>query len=78
MDYLRRECPSMSILHEGRAFIKDNPVVSVLLSLVKFAAHPGDTLAWRHLQMSPLQKYFTKEGLNRQNLSPMLLRELQI
>jgi hypothetical protein len=32
--------------------IKDNPVVSVLLSLVEFAVHPGDTFAWRHLQMS--------------------------
>ncbi|MFC1925153.1 UvrD-helicase domain-containing protein [Chloroflexota bacterium] len=77
VDYLRRECPGMNILHEGRAFIKENPVVSVLLSLVKFAAHPGDILAWRHLQMSPLQKYFFKEKLNRQNLSPLLLCKLQ-
>lgn len=77
VDYLRRECPEMNIIHEGKAFIKDNPVVSVLLSLVKFAAHPGDTLAWRHLQMSPLQKYFIKERLNRQNLSLVLLHELQ-
>jgi len=77
VDYLRRECRDMRIIHEGRAFIKDNPVVSVLLSLVRFAAHPGDTFAWRHLQMSPLQQYFTSEGLHRDNLSPLLLRELQ-
>lgn len=77
VDYLRRECSDMRIIHEGRAFIKDNPVVSVLLSLVKFAAHPGNTLAWRHLQMSPLQQHFTKERLNRHNLSLLLLRELQ-
>jgi len=77
VDYLRRECPHMNILHEGRASLKDNPVVSVLLSMVKFAAHPGDMMAWRHLEMSPLCNYFTREGLSRQNLSLLLLRELQ-
>jgi len=77
VDYLRRECSGMRVIHEGRAFIKDNPVVSVMLSLVRFAAHPGDTLAWRHLEMSPLQRDFVKQGLNRSNLPPLLLRELQ-
>jgi ATP-dependent helicase/nuclease subunit A len=77
VDYLRRECGGMRIIHEGRAFIKDNPVVSVLLTLVQFAAHPGDTFAWRHLQMSPLQQYFISQGLNRSNLPLLLLRELQ-
>ena len=67
----------MSVLHEGRASIKDNPVVSVLLSLVKFAAHPGDTLAWRHLQMSPLQKLSGRDKLNRENLSSILLGRIQ-
>ncbi|MBN2099436.1 MAG: UvrD-helicase domain-containing protein, partial [Dehalococcoidia bacterium] len=77
VDCLRRECGGMRIIHEGRAFIKDNPVVSVMLSLVQFAAHPGDTFAWRHLQMSPLQEYFVGQGLNRNNLPLLLLRELQ-
>jgi len=76
-DYLRRECPVMRIVHEGRASIEDNPVVSVLLSLVKFAAHPGDTFAWRHLQMSPLSECFAREKLNRSNLSRVLLRQIQ-
>jgi len=76
-DYLRRECPDMRIVHEGLASIEDNPVVSVLLSLVKFAAHPGDTFAWRHLQMSPLGDYFARERLNRSNLSLVLLRQIQ-
>ena len=77
VDYLRRECGGMRIIHEGRAFISDNPVVSVLLALVQFAAHPGDTFAWRHLEMSPLQQYFIGQGLNRNNLPLTLLRELQ-
>jgi ATP-dependent helicase/nuclease subunit A len=77
VDYLRSECPGMPIIHEGRAAIKDNPVVSVLLSLVKFAAHPGDTFAWRHLQMSPLNKYFAKKKLHRDDLPLLLLEEIQ-
>jgi len=77
VDFLRGECPSMNIVHEGRAAIKDNPVVSLLLSLVKFAAHPGDTTAWRHLQMSPLKACFEAERLDRDSLSPALLREIQ-
>ncbi len=77
VNYLRSECPNMTIVHEGRAAIKDNPVVALLLSLVKFAAHPGDTFAWRHLQMSPLSRYLAHKRLNRGNLSHTLLREMQ-
>ncbi len=76
-DYLRGECGGMRIIHEGRAFITDNPVVAVLRSLVRFAAHPGDTMAWRHLQMSPLRQLFTSRGLDRHHLPLALLRELQ-
>lgn len=77
VNLLRRECSDMKIVHEGRASIKDNPVVSLLLSLVKFAAHPGDTFAWRHLEMSPLWQYINGKGLNRNSLSLELLREIQ-
>jgi ATP-dependent helicase/nuclease subunit A len=54
VDRLRRTCPGLPVVLEGAATITDNPVVSLLLALLKFAAHPGDTLAWRHIQMSPL------------------------
>lgn len=77
VDQLRAECSGMPIIHEGRAAIKDNPVVSVLLSLVKFAAHPGDTFAWRHLQMSPLNGHFVKHELGREHLPLVLLRDIQ-
>jgi len=76
VDFLRGECRGMSIVHEGRATIKNSPVVLVLLSLVKFAAHPGDTFAWRHLQMSPLCGYFEKKKRSIGNLS--LLAEIQL
>lgn len=58
-DSLRRSalhgrCPPMAVVHEGSGGIVDNPAVTLLLALVRHAAHPGDTLARRHLQMSPL------------------------
>ncbi|MDD5093905.1 MAG: UvrD-helicase domain-containing protein [Dehalococcoidia bacterium] len=77
VDFLRTECAEMNIVHEGRGTIADNPVVAVLLSLVKFAAHPGDTLAWHHLQMSPLRQHLEKKGLDRKTLPLVLLREIQ-
>ena len=54
VDHLRRTCPGIPIVHEGNTTILDNPVVTLLLSLLRVAAHPGDTLAWKHVQMSPL------------------------
>ena len=53
VDYLRGRCAESIIIHEGRAAIKDNPLVAVLLSLVAFAAHPGDMFAWSGLVGNP-------------------------
>ncbi|MFZ4394752.1 MAG: UvrD-helicase domain-containing protein [Kiritimatiellia bacterium] len=51
---LRTHLPDMAVALEGTAALLDNPLVPLLLSLVRFAAHPGDQLAWQHLGMSPL------------------------
>ncbi|MEO6994162.1 MAG: 3'-5' exonuclease, partial [Lacunisphaera sp.] len=32
----------------------DNPVGTAMLAMMQAAAHPGDTLAWEHVQMTPL------------------------
>ncbi len=77
VDCLRTECPDMTVVHEGRAAIKDNPVVAVLLALVTVAAHPGDGLAWRHLQMSPLGESMAQSGLTRESLPAHVLRQIQ-
>ncbi len=77
VDCLRTECPEMTVVHEGVAAIKDNPVVALLLSLVTFAAHPGDTLAWRHIQMSPLQGILGQLHLDADTLSTRILKEAQ-
>ncbi len=54
VQFLRANCPTLAVVHEGNAEITDNPVCSLLLSLVRYAVHPGDSLACIHLQMSPL------------------------
>ena len=54
VDVLRRQLPDVPVVHEGKGGIVDNPVVTLLLALVRYAAHPGDLVARRHLQMSPL------------------------
>jgi ATP-dependent helicase/nuclease subunit A len=60
VDALRTACPGMPVSQEGKASITDNPVVGVLLALVRFAWHPGDAFSWRHLEMSPLKKWLLR------------------
>lgn len=76
-EFLRSERMGMSVVHEGKTRINDNPVVSTLLALIQFAAHPGDTFAWRHLEMSPLNANFQELKLTRNSLSLHLLHEIQ-
>ncbi len=52
-DAVRRRLQGVPVVHEGTGGIVDNPVVTALLALVRYAAHPADTLALRHVQMSP-------------------------
>ncbi len=77
VNYLREQLPHSIIIHEGRAAIKDNPIVTVLLSLVACAAHPGDLFAWRHIQMSPLNSVLHNTQLNRDSLSVHVLQQIQ-
>ena len=75
VDLLRSECPELSIVHEGSASILDSPVVNLFLSLVRFAAHPGDSSAWRHLQMSPMADAVNSSG--RSGTAVAALRDIQ-
>jgi len=62
VEVLRQACPGLPVVHEGSASIADNPVVGVLLAALTVAAHPGDTLAWGHVGMSPLARTPFFEG----------------
>ena len=49
---------------EGDMDIADNPVTAALLDLLVSAEHPGDTLAWQHVLMSPLGRCIQDAGLD--------------
>lgn len=62
-DYLRREGGWPAVAESDLHVCTDNPLGSALLALAKVAAHPGDTLAWQHVQMTPLRDALAAEGL---------------
>lgn len=52
-DYLRAET-EVPVVVDGDTLIgSDHPVASSYLALLQLTAHPGDTLAWRHLCLTP-------------------------
>ena len=69
-DVLRRKLTGTPVVHEGTGGIVDNPVVTLLLALVRYAAHPADEQAARHLQMSPFAEMADPLG-KRENEAPL-------
>ncbi len=67
VNILRSECPQMPVVNEGKAAIRDNAVVELILSLVRIAAHPGDSASWRHIEMSPLAEKLREHSFTRAN-----------
>lgn len=63
-DYLRQEGGLPARADSDLHVCTDNPLGAVLLSLVKVAAHPGDTLAWEHVCMTPLRGLLEQEGIH--------------
>ena len=53
VEYLRSQ--GIEAAWEGAYTIVDHPVVRAMLSLARFAAHPGDTMSLRYLEMTPLR-----------------------
>jgi ATP-dependent exoDNAse (exonuclease V) beta subunit len=60
---------------EGGNPLTDSPAVEVILSLFTLADHPGHSIAWFHLQNSPLQEYL-REYKDADALAHNLRREL--
>jgi ATP-dependent helicase/nuclease subunit A len=53
----------LPVTWEGDYGLLDSSAVLTLLSLLRAAAHPGDTFAWRHLEMVPAGSLFrAKDG----------------
>ncbi|HET7537285.1 MAG TPA: UvrD-helicase domain-containing protein, partial [Candidatus Didemnitutus sp.] len=78
-DYLRREGSLPALAEADLAIATDNPLTTALLALVHVAAHPGDTLAWEHVQMTPLHAVLGGEGLeSRAAVSQRLLEQIHL
>jgi len=63
-DFLRREGGLPAVAESDLHVCIDNPLGAALLALLQAAAHPGDTLAWEHLRMTPLGALLTEEKLD--------------
>jgi ATP-dependent exoDNAse (exonuclease V) beta subunit len=72
---LRAELPGVPVVQEGVSPLMANPVAALLRSVLHLAAHPGDTFAWRHVEMSPLGPEVAPGGAN--GLSHAVLRQVQ-
>lgn len=76
-DYLRREGGLPAVAEADLRVAVDNPLGAALLALIHVAAHPGDTLAWEHVMMSPLKAVMEDEGIAaREALSGRLLSQI--
>ncbi len=50
----------VSAIWEGDLRISDNPVVTAFVSLIKISQHPGDSMAEKHLRMTPFSSVMTR------------------
>lgn len=56
LDYIRARTDIPVMSEADIAVATDNALTLALLSLLKVAAHPGDTMAWEHLRMTPFAR----------------------
>lgn len=62
-DFLRREGGVPAVAESDLHVCVDNPIGAALLAVMQAAAYPGDTLAWEHMQMTPLGQALADEGI---------------
>jgi ATP-dependent exoDNAse (exonuclease V) beta subunit len=66
-------CRKMHIVREGASPILDDPFSALLINLIRFTAHPGNTLARRHVEMSPLMPLLEQRGRELDDLPLQVL-----
>jgi ATP-dependent helicase/nuclease subunit A len=62
-DFLRQAGDLPAVAESDLPVCTDNPLGAALLALVQAAAHPGDTLAWEHVRMTPFRAVLEREGI---------------
>lgn len=76
-DHLRRAGGIAAVAETDLHVCTDNPLGAALLALVQAAAHPGDTLAWEHVQMTPLRAVLAEAGVSTpEELTRTLLAQI--
>lgn len=76
-DYLRHHGNLPAVAESDLHVCTDNPLGAALLALVRAAAHPGDTLAWEHVHMTPLATVLAAENiLYPENLTERVLGQI--
>lgn len=73
-EFLRQEGGIPALAESDLHVCTDNPLGAALLALAQAAAHPGDTLAWEHVQMTPLRAVLADAGVT--NLEELTRRVL--
>ncbi|MDO9555279.1 MAG: 3'-5' exonuclease, partial [Atribacterota bacterium] len=80
-DYLRQyghehDWHDLNISYEGETALLDNPLIAVLLDLLRYAEHPADNFAKQHLIMSPLGIWMDKNKTSVESLPLILLGQI--
>jgi ATP-dependent exoDNAse (exonuclease V) beta subunit len=76
-EFLRRAGGIPAVAESDLRIATDNPLGAALLALLQAAAHPGDRLAWEHVQMTPLAAALERAGIRRpEQLTARLLGQL--
>lgn len=76
-DYLRSHGGVPVVAESDLAVCTDNALGAALLAMVQVAAHPGDSLAWEHVQMTPLAGALAAEGVTgREALTTRVLAQI--
>ncbi len=78
VDYIRAHSASkIPVMSEADISVAtDNPLTLGLLSLLRFATHPGDTFAWQHLAMTPFAAVIEDDDLTRGGVANRVLRQV--
>jgi ATP-dependent helicase/nuclease subunit A len=62
-EYLRREGGIAAVAESDLRIGKDNPWSAAFVSLVWCAAHPGDSVSWQHLTVTPAKEWLASMGV---------------
>ncbi|MDQ5978536.1 MAG: hypothetical protein QG602_1510, partial [Verrucomicrobiota bacterium] len=77
-EYLRQAGGLPAVAESDLRVCTDNPLGAALLALVQAAAHPGDTLAWEHVCMTPFATVLARESVaTPEELTRRLLSQVQ-